>query len=149
MPRYNIFFLLLSIFLLSYLVGCGSTNETQKPQKEQAMQEIIGKINSILEADSMSVRKMPKLKGSRREFQSNVKYPESCREANAEGTVIVQFTVTKTGALTDFEVLQGIGWGCDEAAIQALKRHAEFTPGIKDGKPVNVQMAFPIAFRLQ
>ncbi len=96
----------------------------------------------------IAVDNMPKLINSRSEIQSHVEYPKSCVEAGVEGTVIVQFVVTKTGNLTDFDVIQGVG-GCDQAAVEAIKNYAEFTPGEQDGKPVNVRMSFPIVFSLQ
>ncbi len=97
----------------------------------------------------MAVQNMPELIGSRAELQSQVEYPRSCRIANIEGNVIVQFVVTTTGELTQFEIIQGIGGGCDEAAIEAIREHAEFSIGQQRGNPVPVRMSFPIVFRLQ
>ncbi len=97
----------------------------------------------------VAVQNMPQLKMSRAELQSKVEYPRSCRMANIEGTVIVQFVVGTNGELTDFQVIQGIGGGCDEAAVEAIRKYAEFTVGRQRGKPVPVRMSFPIVFRLQ
>jgi len=97
----------------------------------------------------VSVQNMPELQMSRKELQSKVKYPRSCKMANIEGTVIVQFVVTTTGELTDFDVIKGIGGGCDEAAVEAIKKYAKFSVGRQRGEPVPVRMSFPIVFRLQ
>lgn len=97
----------------------------------------------------VAVQNMPKLQMSRKELQSKVDYPRSCRMANIEGTVVVQFVVSTTGALSDFNIVKGIGGGCDEAAVEAIKKYAKFSVGRQRGKPVPVRMSFPIVFRLQ
>lgn len=97
----------------------------------------------------MAVQNMPELQMSRQELQDMVEYPRSCRMANIEGTVIVQFVVSTSGELSDFQVIQGIGGGCDEAAVTAIREHAVFSVGRQRGNPVPVRMSFPIVFRLQ
>src|SRR5699024_2175322 len=96
----------------------------------------------------VSVQEMPELETSRAELQSHVNYPESCSEAGIEGTVIVQFVVQPNGETTNFNVIKGIGEGCDEAAMEEIKKYAEFTPGTQDGEKVPVRMSFPITFSL-
>ncbi len=94
------------------------------------------------------VENMPKLKGGMRALQANVKYPELARKAGIEGTVFVQFIVNKQGVPTDIHVVRGIGGGCDQAAINAIKK-ARFTPGMQRGRPVPVRMSIPVRFQLQ
>lgn len=138
----RITFVILSVGLIT----CSTTKKTQNDEPFL----IVFPGNSTAAGDSVSVevQKMPRLIGTRADFQRHIKYPESCREVRAEGMVIIGFTVTKKGELTDFEVLKGIGWGCDKAAIEALRRYAKFTPGTINGKPMPVRMSFPIVFRL-
>lgn len=93
------------------------------------------------------VEVMPKLIGGISSIQSKVQYPELAKREGIEGRVIVQFIVNKNGDVENPEIIRGIGGGCDEAAIEAV-RLAKFKPGIQRGQPVQVQYNIPIVFKL-
>ena len=95
----------------------------------------------------VAVEEMPKMKGGQEWLYNNIKYPERARKAGIEGKVIVQFVVGENGKARDINVLRGIGGGCDEAAINVIKK-AEFRPGLQRGEPVPVQMAQTVTFQL-
>jgi len=57
----------------------------------------------------------------RRYIQRNLEYPEAAAEAKIEGEVKVEFRVQPDGSLTDFEVLESLGYGCDAEAIRLLR----------------------------
>ncbi|MCB0597686.1 MAG: TonB family protein, partial [Phaeodactylibacter sp.] len=78
----------------------------------------------------------------------NLKYPEAAQKAKVEGKVLVQFTIARDGSVQEAEVLQGIGYGCDEAALAVVNAMPSWTPAIKDGKPVSLQMTLPFTFSL-
>lgn len=80
---------------------------------------------------------------------NNIVYPDSARERNIEGRVIVQFTVDEVGNITDSKVLRGIGGGCDEEALRVIKSMPRWRPGKSDGKPVKVMYTQPISFKLE
>jgi protein TonB len=94
------------------------------------------------------VENMPVLQGGLGELQRKVKYPEMARRAGIEGRVTVQFIVNENGQVENPRVIRGIGGGCNEAALEAVKQ-ANFTPGMQRGRPVRVQYSLPIVFRLQ
>lgn len=93
------------------------------------------------------VEQPPVLVGGIASVQKRIKYPEMARQAGIEGRVIIQFVVTSEGKIENPEVVRGIGGGCDEAALEALK-YAEFKPGYQRGRPVNVKYSLPITFSL-
>jgi protein TonB len=93
------------------------------------------------------VENEPILIGGLEGIQKNIKYPELARRAGIEGRVFIQFIVDERGNVIDPVVIRGIGGGCDEAALEAVKK-AKFTPGKQRGKPVKVQYSLPITFRL-
>ncbi len=95
----------------------------------------------------MIVDQMPELIGGLSTIQSRIKYPDEAKRAGIEGRVFVQFTVDEKGDVIDAEVVQGIGYGCDEAALNAV-RQAKFIPGQQDGVVVRVRMSIPITFKL-
>ncbi|MGN8224660.1 energy transducer TonB [Gracilimonas sp. BCB1] len=93
------------------------------------------------------VEQMPELKGGMAKLQGSVKYPEMARRAGIEGRVTVQFIVNEQGNVENAQVVRGIGGGCDEEALKAVQK-AEFSPGMQRGRPVRVQYALSINFRL-
>lgn len=93
------------------------------------------------------VEEMPQIIGGLKSIRGRVRYPRIAIRAGIEGRVFLQFVVDIRGEVSDIRVIRGIGWGCDEAAIQALSGTA-FTPGRQHGKPVPVKMAIPFHFRI-
>lgn len=79
---------------------------------------------------------------------SKLKYPEEARKAKVEGRVIVQYTIAKDGSVENAQVVKGIGYGCDEAALAVVNAMPKWTPAMKDGEPVALQMTLPFTFSL-
>lgn len=94
------------------------------------------------------VEKMPELKGGIAAVMKHITYPEIARKAGLEGRVYVQFVIDERGKVHNPVVVRGIGGGCDEAAVEAVKK-VTFTPGLQRGKPVKVKYSLPIMFRLE
>ncbi len=78
----------------------------------------------------------------------NIQYPELAKRACIQGKVMVEFVVKKDGKISDVKMLKGIGSGCDEEAVRVVKGLSTFKPGKNEGKPVDVQMLLPVAFKL-
>jgi TonB family protein len=78
----------------------------------------------------------------------NVKYPESAKENNLQGRVLVKFVIEKDGSVSNVEV--GRGWGneLDDEAVRVVKAMPKWKPGKQDGKPVRVSFILPINFKL-
>lgn len=53
-------------------------------------------------------------------IEKEMKYPSLAIENKVEGTVEIQFTIKKNGNLTNFKVLKGLGYGCEQEAIRLL-----------------------------
>lgn len=81
-------------------------------------------------------------------LSANLGYPTTARRKGIEGTVIVAFVVNTDGTVSDFELLQGIGGGCDEEALRIVRNSPNWTPGMQDGKVVRTRMRLPINFLL-
>lgn len=94
------------------------------------------------------VEQMPEIEGGLQAVAGSIVYPDAAKQAGIEGRVLVQFIVDPTGAVTDATVVSGIGGGCDEEALRAV-RAARFAPGMQDGEPVSVKMTLPISFKLK
>ena len=94
------------------------------------------------------VENMPELIGGIEGLQKRVTYPEIAKKAGVEGTVFLQFIVDEEGNVVDPVVMRGIGAGCDEEALEAI-RTAKFKAGRQRGKPVKVKFSLPVRFRLK
>jgi protein TonB len=72
---------------------------------------------------------------------------EAARAAGVEGKVRVQLTVDEAGRVVDVKLLQGLGYGLDEAALAAA-REAEFEPAVRCGKPTRATFNISMRFTL-
>lgn len=96
----------------------------------------------------VAVEEMPEPIGGIQAIQSKIVYPEIAKRAGVEGRVYVLAFVDESGAVTNAKIIKGIGAGCDEAALDAVKK-TKFKPGKQRGKAVKVQVSIPIVFKLQ
>lgn len=83
-----------------------------------------------------------------RYIQRNYRYPDPARNNSIEGVVIVRFVVNPDGSLSNFKVVKGIGYGCDQEAMRLIKGMPGWVPGEQNGTKVPVYRTIPITFRL-
>ena len=81
-------------------------------------------------------------------LEKNIKYPELALQNEIEGKVTIQFTVEPSGKLTDFKVLKGIGYGCDEEVIRLIKNGPKWTATKRDDEVVKDKVKVRLRFRL-
>lgn len=53
---------------------------------------------------------------------STVGYPKEALENGIEGTVYVAFDIDSTCAIVNVRILRGIGYGCDEQALEVIQK---------------------------
>ena len=94
----------------------------------------------------VAVEEMPELIGGIGGLQSKIVYPEIAKRVGIEGKVIVQAIVDESGNVISVNTLKGIGSGCDEVAMDAV-RNSKFKPGKQRGKTVKTQITIPIVFK--
>ncbi len=74
-------------------------------------------------------------------------YPDMAREANVDGTVLVQALVGKDGKVKDTKVVKSDNEMLNNAAVAAVKQWV-FKPALSNNKPVAVWVAVPVKFKL-
>jgi protein TonB len=74
-------------------------------------------------------------------------YADRAREAGIQGKVRVELTVDETGAVVETRVLEGLGYGLDEAALEAAKA-SRFEPALRCGKPTRTTFVIGIRFAI-
>ncbi len=77
-----------------------------------------------------------------------VNYPNIAKQAGLEGRVILLAYINEQGVVDDVKIVKGIGGGCDEEAINAIKK-TKFTLGKNKGVPVKVKLTLAIVFKLK
>lgn len=108
--------------------------------------------NSEIEQPLTVAEQMPHYKGGDKELgkflSENLKYPKNSLENGISGTVWIQFTVNKTGELSDFKILKTPAEDLGEETIRVLKLMPDWLPGIQNGRAVSVFVKMPIKFTL-
>jgi len=96
------------------------------------------------------VEQMPEFDGNLwRYMHDSLSYPDSAREAGAQGKVVLNFIVTRQGTLRDIEVVRSAGNAqLDSEAVRLVRAMPPWRPGKQNGKVVNVIYTLPLTFQL-
>lgn len=94
-----------------------------------------------------NVEVMPEPIGGWNTIYKKVVYPVQAKEKKVGGTVKIRAFIEKNGEVSSAEVVEGIGYGCDENARLSVY-YTRFKPGLQKGKRLKVQMIIPIEFKL-
>lgn len=80
-------------------------------------------------------------------YSPEPEFSEEARKAKYQGLCTLMIVVSADGKPTNIRVVNSLGMGLDEKAIETVKTW-RFEPGQKDGHPVNVEIAVEVDFRL-
>ncbi|HLT73950.1 MAG TPA: TonB family protein [Ohtaekwangia sp.] len=81
-------------------------------------------------------------------LEQNLHYPEQALNNKIEGKVTVQFTLDSNGAITDFKVLKGLGYGCEDEVIRLIKSGPKWNPTRRNNEPVRDRVKVRMRFSL-
>lgn len=93
--------------------------------------------------DEYLVTSMPRLKKEVR-----AEYPLQARAERIEGPVVMDVLIDKTGRVLKVDIINGLGFGLDEAAKQAMLQF-EFEPAQVQNQPVAVRIRYTYRFELR
>lgn len=95
--------------------------------------------------NSNDVDTKPEFKGGMEKFYKymakNFKVPE---EEGIKGKIIVEFIIEKDGSISNFNVIQDIGYGSLEEVTRFFKKCPNWQPGTKDSQVVRTKYTLPI-----
>lgn len=80
-------------------------------------------------------------------LQTNLVVPPSARAAKVSGKVTLSFTVEPSGALTNFQIEKGLGFGCDEEAIRLVNTGPPWKAARYRNTPVPSTVWIKVEFR--
>lgn len=95
----------------------------------------------------LAADKMPEPVGGPAAIVKKVVYPPIARDTRIEGKVYMMIYINESGNVDDVKIVKGIGAGCDEAAIKAIKE-TKFSPAMNGNTPVKAKLSFAITFKL-
>ncbi len=79
---------------------------------------------------------------------STIEYPKLARNAGIQGRVFVEFVVDENGNVKNVRLIKGIGGGCDEQALEAVRSLPKWTPAEMFETRVQQRFKLPIKFEL-
>ena len=82
-------------------------------------------------------------------LNDHINYPAVAAEEGVQGKVIVEFVVSKSGAVENVRVLRGRHPALDKEALRVVKAMPNWNPGRNNGQPVKVTYTLPVTFKLQ
>lgn len=81
-------------------------------------------------------------------IRKNLNYPVVDQEMGTQGRVSIKFVVSKTGEITNVQLIKGISPTCDKEALRVIKSMPKWIPGKQNGEPVNVYFVIPVIYKL-
>lgn len=81
-------------------------------------------------------------------LRKHFKYPNKAAEDNIQGKVVVSFVINKEGKVVDVQANGGHKI-LQKEAKRIISLLPNFTPAVKNGKPVNIMYSIPINFKLR
>jgi protein TonB len=157
--------ILIMVVMIPVLFSCSmeksevTAPETETKIVDQKSEEAPANVQTeqIEEAETdktfMVVEDMPTFPGGQQALYQyigeNLVSPEDAKLEGIQGRVIIGFVVEEDGSISNVETVEGIGHGCDEAAMKVIEGMPNWNPGKQRGKAVRVAYRIPMSFKLQ
>lgn len=143
-------YLFFMIFPMLLLTANSQSTMANEPNLHKDI--ISTEINQNKDKAYQEVEIMPeypgKEQGMMKFISENLKYPTNAQAENIQGRVVVKFIINKEGKVINPEIIKGLSPECDEEVLKIIKLMPNWTPGMQDGKNVDVYFNLPIVFRL-
>lgn len=110
-------------------------------------EEIIRNVEPLINEPETSPQPQGGLTAYFKYLEAQVTYPQAARDAGVEGIVYIAFVVETDGTITQLRVLKGLGYGCDELAMEAVRNGPSWIPGTERDEQVRAPMVIPVAFK--
>lgn len=80
-------------------------------------------------------------------YKVEPEFSEEARKAKFQGIVVLAIEVDATGKARGFRIVQPLGLGLDEKAVEAVAKW-RFRPGMRNGKPIVTNATVEVTFHL-
>lgn len=86
--------------------------------------------------------------GGLKKIYEQIQYPDKARKMGVQGKVYALVFINEEGKVDRVEIIKGIGFGCDEVVVDAIK-NSRFRPGFLYGKPIKSKLSMKFEFKLR
>lgn len=132
----------------------GNTRGSDETESAPSSQEIIAVADyperKVRTKPSSYAEIMPSFPGGERALYhylaNSLTYPPDALARKVKGKVYIRFVVNEDGSLSDFQVVRGIGNGCDAEALRVVSAMPAWVPGREGGKNIPVYNTIAISF---
>jgi protein TonB len=76
-------------------------------------------------------------------------YPSAALRNEIQGQVLLKVCIAPDGNVESVQLLRGLGFGCDEAAVAWAQHHWHFRPATRGGVAVRSCLMQPLRFQMQ
>ena len=148
--------------LFTYIGYTGQEADTKKDKVDVQMDVDAAQLSEVVvvgyepafdkDEERAEALELASPEGGRRAFkqylEKNLLYPQQAIENKVEGRVTIQFTVESTGLLSDFSVIKGIGFGCDEEVMRLVRQGPKWFPTKRSNEAVRDRVKVRMKFVL-
>lgn len=128
-------------------------DDTPVPLKGFTGNTVLPEMPSETDDARLAAEVMPEFPGGKEALykwlSTNIKMPSVAIDLNMSGVVFVDFVIDTNGKVTRVKIRKGTGTVLDEAALEAIQRMPDWTPGMQGGRPVPVFQTLPVRFELR
>jgi TonB family protein len=83
-----------------------------------------------------------------RYLKRNLNYPAAAKENKIEGEVVLVLSINSFGSITNIEVEQTLGYGCDDEAIRLIREGPPWVPGTMNNIAIDDKVVIAVPFNL-
>ena len=160
MKRYILILLAIAVCAAGFNADAKKKRRSHKRTAKKTIVQPEPKGYEPLEGDYEGVMEYDKAKyppeypsgkeGLMKYLSENIKYPKSAQKNGVQGTVVLQFIVEKSGAISNVKVLKSVDKALDNEAVRVVKAMKHFIPGYnEDHAAVRVLYTLPVKFKLE
>lgn len=135
------------------------TNVEEKPveiiQKNPIEKEVAKDVHTIVEDDHVynTADVMAEFPGGQvalmKWLSQNILYPETARQNDIQGRVVVKFIVEKDGSIGHATIVKSVDKDLDSEALRVVNKMPKWQPGRNNGVAVRSYFNLPVTFKLQ
>ena len=79
-------------------------------------------------------------------LKRNVNMPDEAKKNKVKGFVFILATIESDGKVSSAKLLKGLGYGCDEAALEVVRKMPKWKAGKANGQAVRSEISVRVSF---
>jgi periplasmic protein TonB len=90
---------------------------------------------------------MPEFPDVENYLKRQVKYPDEAKRNKIKGSVFIAVTIEADGKVAGAKILKGLGSGCDEVALEIVRKMPKWKAGKVNGQSVRSEVSVKVPFQ--